>query len=530
MYYFMKKFLSIFAMAMVALAAMANEVTLFDGTVQSECVPVRASYYDWDDYKVQVIYPADQLTALQGSTISSLKFYIANEDGNVMSGGKVAVSIGTTEQNAFASYSPTFYAGELTKVAEISMTHGDTELVINFDQPWFYAGGNIILETLLIETGQYSGYGYFFGVSAGYNSAYGASYATAEQFIPKTTFTYEPQEDYALVTPLALDFGQVQQGDEVTKTITITNLGTNAFTPVIGTLVAPYSVEANAVQLANGESMTVNVKFVADEIGQYPATLTIDCGAAGNYEIAINAETIAPVYEVVAADGTNTEGKLPFYGTYYDEVGTYGQMIYTEEMMGAVKGNKITKVTFHSRDNLLFNGGKVQLSFKVVEETAFEAATPITDMTVVATLVPVPGGNELTFVLDEPYQYNGGNLAIEANVIESSTWKSTSFYGVNQDYYASLYHYSSTTDRSRFLPKATFTFSKDEAPVEEWQLGDVNHDHSVDVNDVTMMISYILGTNPTPFYEAQANVDGDAEGAIDVNDVTSTINIILTAN
>ena len=67
-------------------------------------------------------------------------------------------------------------------------------------------------------------------------------------------------------------------------------------------------------------------------------------------------------------------------------------------------------------------------------------------------------------------------------------------------------------------------------PVEEWQLGDVNHDHSVDVNDVTMMISYILGTNPTPFYLTEANVDGDAEGAIDVNDVTATINIILTAN
>ena len=64
-------------------------------------------------------------------------------------------------------------------------------------------------------------------------------------------------------------------------------------------------------------------------------------------------------------------------------------------------------------------------------------------------------------------------------------------------------------------------------PDPEWQLGDVNHDGEVDVLDVTMMISYILGENPEGFYLSEANVDGDAEGAIDVADVTATIAIIL---
>ena len=66
-------------------------------------------------------------------------------------------------------------------------------------------------------------------------------------------------------------------------------------------------------------------------------------------------------------------------------------------------------------------------------------------------------------------------------------------------------------------------------PEPEWELGDVNHDHAVDVNDVTIMISYILGNDPEPFYLTEANVDGDAEDAIDVNDVTSLIAIILNA-
>jgi len=62
---------------------------------------------------------------------------------------------------------------------------------------------------------------------------------------------------------------------------------------------------------------------------------------------------------------------------------------------------------------------------------------------------------------------------------------------------------------------------------DSYDLGDVNHDGSVDVSDVTAIIGYILGNNPTPFHIEQANVDGDAEGAIDVSDVTAVIAIIL---
>ena len=524
----MRKLLSIFALAFVALASQAFEVTLFDRTETSEKSPFYYYYFDYTPYTHQVIYPVDEITALEGSCISSMTFYFANDEGNTMNVGKVTVSIGTTETNYFNYYGTGFAAGEMTKVAEFSMTHGDSVIVVNFDQPWFYPGGNILLETKFEEDGSISGPCSFYGQETNlYFSACGQAVISAEKFIPKTTFVYEPKTDYALVTPQALDFGQVQQGTEVSKVITITNYGTNPITPIFGALAAPYSIQTNAVELAHGESMQVTVKYVPGEIGQYPATLTIDCGAAGNFEIALTGETIAPVYEFTVAEGETYEGKLPFYGLYYDAVGTYGQMIYPADMLTTANGKKITKVTFHSKDNLQFNGGKVQLSFKQVEETAFETATPYEDMTIVATLAPTPGGNELTFVLDQPYLYNGGNLAIEARVIESSGWKSTSFYGVNMDTYVSMYHYSSDTDRSRFLPMATFTYDKGEAPQPEWQLGDVNHDHAVNVADVTDLIKYILtsGSEPEVFYPEQANVDGIEP--INVADVTALIQSIL---
>ena len=169
----MRKLLSIFALALVALASQALEVTLFDRTETSPYVPFRATYFDWIPYHHQVIYPESEITALQGSTITSMTFYVANESGSTMNGGKVIVSIGTTTTDYFSSYGPSFAEGEMTQVAEFSMTPGDSVIVVNFDQPWFYAGGNILLETEFTEAGTYPGGDtYFYGEET--NAYFGA--------------------------------------------------------------------------------------------------------------------------------------------------------------------------------------------------------------------------------------------------------------------------------------------------------------------------------------------------------------------
>ncbi len=63
----------------------------------------------------------------------------------------------------------------------------------------------------------------------------------------------------------------------------------------------------------------------------------------------------------------------------------------------------------------------------------------------------------------------------------------------------------------------------------EWALGDVNHDHFVNVADVTALIKYILtsGAEPEEFYTEQANVDGDAADVLNVADVTALIQVVL---
>ena len=55
--------------------------------------------------------------------------------------------------------------------------------------------------------------------------------------------------------------------------------------------------------------------------------------------------------------------------------------------------------------------------------------------------------------------------------------------------------------------------------------GDVNNDGSVDIDDVTALIQYVLGGYSRNFDEVAANVDG--EGSIDIDDVTALISMIL---
>ena len=60
------------------------------------------------------------------------------------------------------------------------------------------------------------------------------------------------------------------------------------------------------------------------------------------------------------------------------------------------------------------------------------------------------------------------------------------------------------------------------------KLGDVNGDDVVDIEDVTALISKVLGNNPDPFIEENANVDG--VGGIDIEDVTALITKVLGSN
>jgi len=57
------------------------------------------------------------------------------------------------------------------------------------------------------------------------------------------------------------------------------------------------------------------------------------------------------------------------------------------------------------------------------------------------------------------------------------------------------------------------------------QIGDVNGDGSTSMSDVTTLISYVLGNNPSPIVVEACDVNGD--GSVTMSDVTMLISNVL---
>lgn len=505
--------------------ALADELTVFEGTDVSEIVPIRSYYYDIQGHQVQTILPESEFALLVGASITSMKFYIADAAGNQMSGGKLAVSIGQTVLNSFPSFDPSFSTEELTQVAEITMTPGGNEVVIDFDEPWVYEGGNIMIQTTVVETGNYP-HVFFRGKQTSVlNAIYGKGVIGTTGFYPMTTFTYTGGvEDLARVTPDEINFGELHPGEQAVEAITIKNMGKHAFTPVFSGLQAPFFIE-DATEIAPGETKSFNVTFSPVEPSEYYQYLVIDCGAAGQFEVFLSGALFEVPTVVVVADGNALNSYLPVYSYYYDTPTSRAQMIYPAEMLTELDGKKISTVTFHSNAPIDFDGGKLQLSFKKVKQTGYTNYNLVSDLVAVATLVPAKGDADLTFVLDEPYEYNGANLLIECLMLQQGSYGNVKFLGVNMNYYPSLYYYgSSSSDVDHFLPKVSFGYVEGETPEPQYLRGDVNGDDKVSVADVTALIDYLLGFSPDINLDA---ADCDLDNKVSISDVTALIDYLL---
>ena len=178
--------------------------------------------------------------------------------------------------------------------------------------------------------------------------------------------------------------------------------------------------------------------------------------------------------------GEDAYGAVPVYGWWYDTDG-YSQMIYPAEMLTDMAGGKITELKFYtaatwgedySDYTIAFSGGQIQLALKEVEETGFDEnnIVTITGATVVSTIVPETGGLYLTFVLDEPFQYNGGNLLVETTVTEPGTYGRTYFCGEEVGYNCTYYGFDYYGDWTEYaidvLSMITFTYEAAVTPVD----------------------------------------------------------------
>ena len=207
--------------------------------------------------------------------------------------------------------------------------------------------------------------------------------------------------------------------------------------------------------------------------------------------IAVAAMAFAAQANVLSVcQGEYQSSYAPVYGLWYDTPGVT-QMIYSADMLAEMADGDITEVTFLTLGNvdgtpygqdfssytLNFSGGLLSLALKEVDEVGFTETVFVTDATVVSTLVPEAGGYLLTFALDEPFHYNGGNLMVEVKVQEPGNYASTYFWGTamydenDEVIYTPTYMYNenyygeaNVNQLSAFLPAADFTYTPGTTP------------------------------------------------------------------
>lgn len=282
--------LVLFALLMGTNPTWADELTVYDGANSSEYVPV---YGNWADayLKCEFVIPAADVTAMDGSTISAMTFYLKDKAA-VKWTGTFQVFMKEVDNTIMSAFLGTEGA---TIVYEGVLDGTSSEMAINFSENYTYNGGNLLVGVYQTVKGNYKSAS-FYGVGQSYNSAVsgynsnslsGIS-ATGRAFIPKTTFTYEAAaEGPALKVKEYKDgetcaFGMVNPG--ATRTITLANPGTEEITVNIATTGGFTTDMASATIAAKSEQVVTITAPDATATG----TITITPTATGVDAITLN--------------------------------------------------------------------------------------------------------------------------------------------------------------------------------------------------------------------------------------------------
>ena len=189
----MKKLLFILLMVLlIQPAAMRAQETLTvaDGGATNTCVPIEGLWCD-SYVRNQTIYPSTMLTDMAGGTIESMTFYLMSPPGNIWSSNFV-VKLGETTAS---SMSLSWDATSTEEVYTGTMSVSGNTMTIVFSTPYFYSGGNLLLDIYSTTTGNWSSAN-FMGVESpsatlqGHGSSASSITAYINDFVPKTTFAY----------------------------------------------------------------------------------------------------------------------------------------------------------------------------------------------------------------------------------------------------------------------------------------------------------------------------------------------------
>lgn len=292
----LKFLLMLFAILAGFSPAMADELTVYDGTVESETVPMRPYYGDVDGQKCEFIIPAETLSDMVGATITAMQFQLSSA-ATIAWTAEYNVFVKEVEESTFnitgTGSIPVIGKENSTIVYSGAISPSGTTVTITFAVPYEYLGGNLAVGVYMTKTGNYEDKK-FRGVTATNASwAYAGSSKgnQLQNFIPKTTFIYDPVVEgpgfkvKGYKTGGSYSFGMANPG--ATTTFTMTNPGTEAVTVDIaatdGFTANPNQVtieakgEATVTITAPESTANGTVTFTPTADGLEPVVINLSC-------------------------------------------------------------------------------------------------------------------------------------------------------------------------------------------------------------------------------------------------------------
>ena len=170
-------------------------LTVFQGDATSQYCPAYIYYFD-DFSRSQFVIPASDLVDMNGKAVTAITFYTTDNNLPYTSQAPVDVYLKEVNYTSISNYetkesSTITYQGTLS----IVRTNNVGQLTIEFDTPYFYHGGNLLVgieNTSCMEYRDIKFYGQVVNDAsiAGYGNSLAEVAAEQRNFIPMTTFTY----------------------------------------------------------------------------------------------------------------------------------------------------------------------------------------------------------------------------------------------------------------------------------------------------------------------------------------------------
>jgi len=182
-------------------------LTVNDGTVTDYRIPVFSYYTGYGSYYSQVtsqfVIPDYDITDLVDQPINKLTFYLSQK-ATLSTGATYQVYLKIVDNESLTTIES---VSDATVVYSGPLDATQDEMVIEFDRPYEYQGGHLLIGIGTTQMGSNRFYSYFYGVdkrnaarcSYTYLSS-GSSYNYVVNFLPKTTFSYGEDSGYRTVS------------------------------------------------------------------------------------------------------------------------------------------------------------------------------------------------------------------------------------------------------------------------------------------------------------------------------------------